>query len=81
TKSKVGSVMVNLVGEEGYTGQVYYENIENIMSLNGVTPHIYGKRETRPFRKMGHVTIIDEDINEARRVAEKVKQKIKVISK
>jgi 5-(carboxyamino)imidazole ribonucleotide synthase len=51
------------------------------MSLNGVTPHIYGKRETRPFRKMGHVTIIDEDINEARRVAEKVKQKIKVISK
>ena len=73
TKSKVGSVMVNLVGEEGYTGQVYYENIENIMSLNGVTPHIYGKRETRPFRKMGHVTIIDEDINEARRVAEKVK--------
>lgn len=73
--------MVNLVGEEGYTGQVYYENIENIMSLNGVTPHIYGKRETRPFRKMGHVTIIDEDINEARRVAEKVKQKIKVISK
>jgi 5-(carboxyamino)imidazole ribonucleotide synthase len=81
TKSKVGSVMVNLVGEEGYTGQVYYENIESIMSLNGVTPHIYGKRETRPFRKMGHVTIIDEDINEARRVAEKVKQKIKVISK
>jgi 5-(carboxyamino)imidazole ribonucleotide synthase len=81
TKSKVGSVMVNLVGEEGYTGQVYYKNIENIMSLNGVTPHIYGKRETRPFRKMGHVTIIDEDINEARRVAEKVKQKIKVISK
>ena len=73
--------MVNLVGEEGYTGQVYYENIESIMSLNGVTPHIYGKRETRPFRKMGHVTIIDEDINEARRVAEKVKQKIKVISK
>lgn len=81
TKSKVGSVMVNLVGEEGYTGQVYYENIESIMSLNGVTPHIYGKRETRPFRKMGHVTIIDEDINEARRIAEKVKQKIKVISK
>lgn len=61
--------------------RMLYENIENIMSLNGVTPHIYGKRETRPFRKMGHVTIIDEDINEARRVAEKVKQKIKVISK
>jgi 5-(carboxyamino)imidazole ribonucleotide synthase len=81
TKSKVGSVMVNLVGEEGYTGQVYYENIESIMSLNGVTPHIYGKRETRPFRKMGHVTIIDEDINEARQIAEKVKQNIKVISK
>ena len=48
--------------------------------MSGVTPHIYGKKETRPFRKMGHVTIINEDINQARAIAEKVKQTIKVIA-
>lgn len=80
TDSKVGGVMVNLVGAEGFTGNVVYENIETIMKMDGVTPHIYGKKQTRPFRKMGHVTIVDEDINEARKVAEKVKRTIKVIS-
>ena len=49
--------------------------------MKGVTPHIYGKKQTRPFRKMGHVTIIHEDINEARKIAEDVKNTIKVISK
>jgi len=48
--------------------------------MQGVTPHIYGKRETRPFRKMGHVTIVNKDIEKARAIAEKVKQTIKVIS-
>lgn len=81
TDSKVGGVMVNLVGAEGHTGDVVYENIEEIMDMEGVTPHIYGKRQTRPFRKMGHVTIVHEDINEARQIAQNVKQKIKVISK
>ncbi|WP_299557095.1 5-(carboxyamino)imidazole ribonucleotide synthase [Seonamhaeicola sp.] len=80
TDSKVGGVMVNLVGAEGYTGNVVYKNIEAIMGMEGVTPHIYGKQQTRPFRKMGHVTIVNEDLNEARRVAEKVKKSIEVIS-
>ncbi|WP_405210959.1 5-(carboxyamino)imidazole ribonucleotide synthase [Dokdonia sp. Asnod2-E02] len=80
TDSKVASVMVNLVGDEGYTGQVKYENIEHIMGMDGVTPHIYGKKETRPFRKMGHVTIVDHNIEKARTVAEKVKGSIKVIA-
>jgi 5-(carboxyamino)imidazole ribonucleotide synthase len=80
TNSKVGGVMVNLVGEEGFSGNVVYKNIETIMQMDGVTPHIYGKKQTRPFRKMGHVTIVNEDINEARRVAEQVKKTIKVIS-
>ena len=48
--------------------------------MDGVTPHIYGKKQTRPFRKMGHVTIVNEDIDIARKVAEKVKQTIEVIS-
>lgn len=81
TKNKAAGVMVNLVGAEGHTGEVLYKNIEKIMALPGVTPHIYGKKETRPFRKMGHVTIINEDIDEARRIAEEVKTTIKVISK
>ena len=81
TDSKVGGIMVNLVGHEDHTGDVKYENIEKIMAMDGVTPHIYGKKQTRPFRKMGHVTIIDEDINQARKVAEEVKKTIQVVSK
>ena len=80
TDSKVAGIMVNLVGEEGHSGQVVYENIEKIMAIDGVTPHIYGKRETRPFRKMGHVTIVNENMAEARRIAEDVKNSIRVIS-
>jgi 5-(carboxyamino)imidazole ribonucleotide synthase len=80
TDSIVGGIMVNLVGEEGFNGDVVYENIEEIMKMEGVTPHIYGKKQTRPFRKMGHVTIVNKDINEARVIAEKVKKTIKVVS-
>ena len=81
TESKVGGIMVNLVGDENHEGEVLYENIEEIMKMGGVTPHIYGKKITRPFRKMGHVTIVDKDLSKARKVAEKVKNSIKVISK
>lgn len=80
TDSKVTGIMVNLVGEEGFSGNVVYENIEKILGWDGVTPHIYGKKQTRPFRKMGHVTIVNEDINKARKIAEDVKNTIRVIS-
>jgi 5-(carboxyamino)imidazole ribonucleotide synthase len=80
TDSKVAGIMVNLVGAEGYSGNVVYENIEKIMAQDGVTPHIYGKKQTRPFRKMGHVTIVNEDIAIARKIAEEVKNSIRVIS-
>ncbi len=79
-ESKVAGIMVNLVGEEGYSGDVVYKNMEEILRIDGVTPHIYGKKETRPFRKMGHVTIVNEDMIEARKIAEKVKETIRVIS-
>lgn len=80
TDSKVAGVMVNLVGAEGFSGDVVYENIEQILQLDGVIPHIYGKKQTRPFRKMGHVTITNHDIQKARQIAEKVKNSIRVIS-
>ncbi|MRI02364.1 5-(carboxyamino)imidazole ribonucleotide synthase [Kriegella sp. EG-1] len=81
TASKVAGIMVNLVGAEGYSGDVVYENIDTILKMDGVTPHIYGKKQTRPFRKMGHVTIVNENIEKARAIAQEVKECIKVISK
>ncbi len=81
TKNKVAAVMVNLVGAEDFTGEPVYQNLDKILSIKGVTPHIYGKKQTRPFRKMGHVTIVNKDVNKARKHAEKVKSLIKVISK
>ena len=81
TENKVSGVMVNLVGKEGYNGPVHYKNIEHILAIEGVKPHIYGKKITKPFRKMGHVTIVNKDINKARKVAQQVKKLIKVISK
>ncbi len=80
TDSKVAGVMVNLVGHPDYEGQVRYKNIEKIMKMDGVSPHIYGKKQTRPFRKMGHVTIVNKDLNEARKTAEAVKKAIEVVS-
>ena len=81
TDNKVAGIMVNLVGEAGFSGDVIYQNIEEILKIDGVTPHIYGKKETRPFRKMGHVTIVNTDIDKARAIAQKVKEIIRVISK
>ena len=81
TDSKVAGIMVNLVGAEGYTGDVVYENMDDILKMDGVTPHIYGKKQTRPFRKMGHVTIVNENMAMAREVAQKVKETINVVSK
>ena len=81
TESKVAGIMVNLVGEEGFSGNVIYENFNDILKIDGVTPHIYGKKETRPFRKMGHVTIVNSNIDKARATAQVVKETIRVISK
>ena len=81
TESKASAVMVNLVGKEGHTGPVVYKNIDQILAIEGVTPHIYGKKETRPFRKMGHITIIHHKIDTARKMAKQVKETLSVISK
>ncbi len=81
TESKVAGIMVNLVGAEEHTGDVIYENIDEILAIDGVTPHIYGKKQTKPFRKMGHVTIVHENVSTAREIAQKVKETVKVIAK
>lgn len=74
------SVMVNLTGEAGYSGPVFYEGAEQVLAMEGVYIHLYGKTETRPFRKMGHVTISADTIDEARKKAVRIKEILKVKS-
>jgi 5-(carboxyamino)imidazole ribonucleotide synthase len=78
TAIQLPSVMLNLLGEPNYSGKVKYEGVAESMALSGVKIHIYGKKETRPFRKMGHVTIMDKDIKQALVKANQVKQILKV---
>jgi 5-(carboxyamino)imidazole ribonucleotide synthase len=70
--------MVNLLGEEGFSGQAKYNGLEEVLKMNGVYVHLYGKKLTKPFRKMGHVTIVDHDINNLKKNANFVKQTLKI---
>lgn len=72
------SAMINLLGEDGYSGKASYEGLEQVLEIEGVHVHLYGKQHTKPFRKMGHVTIVDEDVVRLRQKAEFVKQTLKV---
>ena len=78
--NKIPAVMVNLVGKHEYFGPVIYKNIDQILVIDGVTPHIYGKKQTHPNRKMGHVTITNKNLKEAIRIGKQVKSIIEVIS-
>lgn len=75
------AAMVNLLGEEGHTGPVLYEGLEEALKISGVYVHLYGKTDTNPFRKMGHVTITASTAAEAREKAMHVKTIIKVKAK
>ena len=74
------AAMVNLVGEPGYTGVPVYEGLEVCLGRSGVYPHIYGKSETRPFRKMGHVSIVATTLEELRQSVSFVQNHLKVIA-
>lgn len=74
------AVMVNVLGEPGYAGLALYSNLAECLSLSGVYPHIYGKKETKPYRKMGHVTIVDQHMEEAVKKAKFVQNTLKVIA-
>ena len=80
TRMKAPSVMVNLLGAEGYTGPAIYQGLEECLAIEGVHIHLYGKAITKPFRKMGHVTIVDEDLANAKAKARKVKELLTIIS-
>ena len=73
-------VMVNLLGEPGYEGTAIYKGMDDVLKFSGVYIHLYGKVQTKPFRKMGHVTIVDNDLLKARQKARTVKSTLKIVA-
>ena len=80
-KSNSNAIMVNLVGEKGYSGPVIYQGIEKAMEQSNVSVHIYGKSNTKPNRKMGHITVTDENLKNGLKKAKSIKNLIKVKTK
>lgn len=78
--ARSAGVMVNILGEPAQTGNVVYEGIREVLAMEGVYVHIYGKKQTRPFRKMGHVTIVADELKDAREKARIVKETLKAIA-
>ncbi len=78
TKAIANAIMLNLLGEAGHDGVAEYEGLEDILKHEGVYVHLYGKKYTKPFRKMGHITIVDEDRQKAIEKAQFIKETIKV---
>lgn len=78
TQMRSNSAMVNLLGEDGHTGEAKYEGLEAVLAQEGVHVHLYGKKITKPFRKMGHVTIVDKDKESLKKKAKFVKDNLKV---
>lgn len=74
------AAMVNLLGEEGHTGPAVYDGLENLLAMPGVFPFFYGKAITKPFRKMGHVTVMDHSLADLREKVGDVQRGIRVIS-
>ncbi len=74
------SAMVNILGEPNYTGLARYEGLNDVLKLAGAHVHLYGKKLTKPFRKMGHVTIVDNDMESLKKKAKFVKDHLKVIA-
>ena len=81
TKKIYDAVMLNLLGEPGFEGEAVYENIETILAIESVYLHLYGKKFTRPFRKMGHITILGETLDAALTKAKEVSTYFKVTGK
>ena len=77
---RCSAAMINLLGEDGFSGPAIVEGKEEAMSEKGVYIHLYGKKLTKPFRKMGHVTILDDDIPSLKAKATRIKELIKIKS-
>lgn len=73
-------VMINLLGEDGFEGPAKYTGVDDVMRIPGVAIHLYGKENTKPFRKMGHVTIYGPDLESCKLTGRKVADQLKVVS-
>jgi 5-(carboxyamino)imidazole ribonucleotide synthase len=80
TKPILPAAIVNLLGAPGYSGNAVYDGLEEILKIENVFVHLYGKKDTKPGRKMGHVTILSNDYQELIFQANKIKQKLKIIA-
>lgn len=78
TKLITPGVMINLLGEPGYEGLAKYENLEKVISREGVSVHLYGKQNTKPFRKMGHVTIYGPHLDQLKITGRIVANELKI---
>jgi 5-(carboxyamino)imidazole ribonucleotide synthase len=81
TKPILPAAIINLLGEQGYDGEAYYEGLDDVLRMENVFVHIYGKLNTKPGRKMGHVTIIHRDKSDLTYTAHRVKQLLKIKTK
>ena len=70
--------MVNLLGEKGFEGEAVYEGMKEVLALKGVYVHLYGKTQTKAFRKMGHISITGDTVEEVKAKANYIKNTIKV---
>lgn len=77
TAAKSPSVMINLLGEEGHSGLAQYKGLDKALQIEGAHVHLYGKKLTKPFRKMGHVTLIGDHLGDLKAVARSLKTSIK----
>jgi len=80
TSEICSSAMINLFGKEGYNGIAKFVGIKEVMSIPGSFLHLYGKKQTKPFRKMGHITILENDLERLKDKLDIVKQNFKIIS-
>lgn len=80
TSLRSAAAMINLLGEKDFSGPVHYQGMDDAIKETGVYPHVYGKALTKPFRKMGHVTVVADTPEEALEKAKRTKEIIKVIS-
>jgi len=80
TKMLQNGVMINLLGEAGYEGSAIYDGLENVLAMEGVKVHLYGKETTKSFRKMGHITIGNSSLDEAKKIAREVQNILKIIA-
>lgn len=78
TDLKIPGIMLNLVGENKIEGFVKYENIDEILDIIGVSAHFYGKKKSRLNRKMGHITVVNNNIEEALKIGKRIKKIVKV---